>query len=156
MTAFSLAPRPAGIASHLAFAEYTEAAHGFVFGTFSHSLRETPGNSAESRLTYEHALKRLLRTPGTKTVMVTPAGESGELMGWAVATESALIYVYVRYAYRRAKLGAHLGTALIELVTGNRATPAAIWTLDASRMAAAGYPIRYDLDENEKLRQLAR
>ena len=156
MTALALVPNHDSISGHLAFAEYTERAHPFVFGTFAASLRDTPSVTAENRRLYEHALKRLLREPGTKTAMVTPAGESDELMGWAVASETALVYVYVRFAYRRGKLGAHLGTALLELVTGNRSTPAAIWTMDASRMAAAGFPLRYDLDENERFRQLAR
>ena len=144
------------IVSHLAFAEYSESAHPFVFGTFQDSLRGTPSISADNRRLYEHALKRLLLDASTKTALVTPAGAPDELMGWAVASPTALIYVYVRFGWRRGKPGAHLGTALIELVTGNRQTPAAIWTMDASRMAASGYPIRYDLDENERFRQLAR
>lgn len=143
-------------AGHLAFAEYSPASHPFVFATFVDSMRETPAIGADARRLYDHALKRLLREPGTRTVVVTPAGSPDEFMGWAVASPTALVYAYVRHAYRRGKLGAHLGTALIELVTGNRATPAAIWTLDASRMAASGFPLRYDLDENERFRQLAR
>jgi hypothetical protein len=156
MTALALVRSHDGISGHLAYAEYSEHAHPFVFGTFACSLRDTPGITAENRRLYEHALKRLLREPGTRTVLVTPAGEPDELMGWAVASPTALVYVYVRFHYRRGKLGPHIGTALIELVTGDRASPAAIWTTDASRMAAHGFPLRYDLDENERFRQLAR
>jgi len=155
VTALALAPQPS-ICGHLAFSEYTEAAHPFVFTTFADSMRETRSIGADNRRLYEHALKRLLREPGTRTVLATPAGEPDELMGWAVAMPTSLVYVYVRWAYRRGKLGAHLGSALIELATGKRATTAAIWTIDASRMAAHGYPISYDLDEHERFRQLAR
>lgn len=143
------------LATHISFAAYTERAHPFVFGTFSDSLKQTHSISTQSRLTYENALKRLMLEPTTRSIVVVPAGESDEFMGWAVASPSYLAYVYVRHCYRR-KAGLHLGTALIELATGNRATPFAIWTNDASRMAASGFPIRYDLDEHERFKALAR
>jgi hypothetical protein len=127
-----------------------------VFGTFANSMRSTASISPESRVVYERALKRLLLDPSSRAIVVTPAGEPAELMAWAVASTSALAYVYVRHCYRRGKIGAHLGTALIEMATGSRSTPAAIWTTDASHMAANGFPIRYDLDEHEKFKQLAR
>ena len=108
------------------------------------------------RQDYESALKRLMRDPSTVAAVVTPRGDRDEFMGWAVATPTCLVYVYVRFPYRRGRIGAHVGTALIEAVTGRRETSAAIWTLDASRMAAHGYPIRYDLEENLRFKQLAR
>jgi hypothetical protein len=76
-------------------------------------------------------------------------------MGWAVAMPDALAFAYVRFAYRRGKLGMHLGSQLIALVAGETAK-AAIWTMDASRMADHGFPIRYDLDAHEQFTALAR
>lgn len=139
---------------HLAFRALADDAMPWVFGTFAESLRATRDIRAEDRLLYEHALKRLLKEPVTKAVALTPNGEPGELMGWAVATPTSLVYAYVRYPYRRGKLGAHLGTALIREVYAGEA--AAIWTVDASRMAAAGFKLRYDLDQHEAFKQLAR
>ena len=144
------------LSPHLAFSAYSEAAHPFVFGTFARSLRGTESISPSDRITYEHAIKRLLRDPGTRAAMVTPAGEPDELMAWAIGSEGCLVYAYVRYEYRLGKIGSHIGRELIEFVAGGRPCPAAIWTIDASRMAAHGYPIRYDLDRNQQLRQLAR
>lgn len=142
---------------HVSFRGYTDSARAFLFSTFSDSLRETPGMDAGKRSTYERALERALRAPDTRTALVTPSGSPDELLGWAVSVPTALVYVYVRFPYRRGKLlGMHLGTDLIERVTGDRSTPVALWTLDASRMAAHGYPIRFDLDEHERFKQLAR
>lgn len=146
-----------GAFQHLSLVEYTDAARPFVFSTFADSMADTPGICAENRRLYEFSLKRLLREPGTRTALVTPHGSPDEFMGWAVASPTSLVYVYVRHHYRRGKiLQTHVGTWLIEVVTGSRETPVAIWTTDASRMAASGFPLRYDLDENEKFRQLAR
>jgi len=45
-------------------------------------------------------------------VVATPAGDSNELLGWAIGMRGALLYAYVRFPYRRSKLGFHrLGTA---------------------------------------------
>lgn len=144
------------IRGHTEYHVYTDAHRPFVFGTFQESLTETPSITSDTRRLYEHALKRAMMDPSTRAVVLVPRGAPDEFLGWAVASDTALLYVYVRFPYRRGKLGEHLGTSLIERVTLDREMPLAIWTMDASRMAASGFPFRYDLDENERFRQLAR
>jgi hypothetical protein len=150
--------------SHLAFSPYTEAAHAFVYSTFWDSLRVGADLSKDERVACERALKRAMLDPSTKAVLAHPAGHQEELFGWAVSTPDFLAYVYVVHSYRRSALadvmgddGRHLGSQLIRHVDGVwPVVPAALWTRDSSRMAAAGYPIRYDLDQAERFMRLAR
>lgn len=149
--------------SHLVFTPYHADARAFVFSTFSESLRQT-GVDRTDRLAYERAMGRAMLEPDARTCIVSPAGHPEEFLGWSVALPDALLYVYVRFDYRRGKCapvlgeeGRHIGHRLIKHVDGVWSqVPAALWTKDASRMAAAGYPIRYDLDQHERFRQLAR
>lgn len=142
----------------------------FVFGTFLPAVGDTPGTMSDSREAHGRALERVLRGPDVRAVVLTPSGSPDELMGWAVATSRALVFVHVAYQYRRGRLGFHYGSALVEAATGadgrhfwaemhgcvhkGPAIPCALWTRAASRMAAKGFPWRYDLDEHEKLIEL--
>lgn len=146
--------------SHLVFSPYSADARAFVFSTFAASL----GVDHRQQVRSERALRRAMLDPGARAVVVHPASHPEELFGWAVALPSCLVYVYVRHDYRRSRLatvlgdeGRHIGSQLIKHVDGVWQTvPAALWTADVSRMAAAGYPIRYDLQEHERFEQLAR
>jgi hypothetical protein len=133
----------------------TPRGYAFVFSTFGDSLRHT--DDARDIILLRNALQRALRDTDCAAVVATPASDNDELLGWAVGMRGALLYAYVRFPYRRSKLGFHrLGDRLISSVVGDGTVPSALWTRDASQMAAAGYPIRYDLDAHERFRQLAR
>jgi len=139
----------------------------FVCGTFSDAVRETPGTKSETWTLGERALTRAIRDPQAKTCVVFPAGYPDELIGWALSMPTCLVFAYVRYSHRRGRvLGHHFGIDLLTRVANlpivdaafdaDASVPVAIWTRSASRMAARGFPIRYDLDEHEKFLQLAR
>ena len=138
----------------------------FVMGTFWASLRDNPGVRKDERETYERALARALRDPGATSCVVSPAGEPEEMIGWAVALPGlrnvalpALAFAYVHYKFRRGRfLGHHFGRDIIGRVarTEGNVLPLAIWTRAASRMAAKGFPARYDIDEHERFINLAR
>lgn len=147
--------------SRLVYRPIDESARPFVFATFAKSL----GFNGDEAKLLTHALDHVLRLPEAQTSVVSPRGHAEEFFGWAVAIPSCLVYAYVRFDYRRSKLraalgeeGRHLGSKLIDSVGGDEwaQVPAAIWTVDASQMAASGYPIRYDLEQNSKLKQLVR
>jgi hypothetical protein len=139
----------------------------FVFGNFLPSIQP------EQRDIYGTALKRLLRSPDTTAIVLTPATARDELMGFSVATPDALVFVYVAYAYRRGRVGFHYGSELARVATRNqdrslhgemhglhlmasKPIPCALWTRAASRMAGKGFPWYFDLDQNEKLKELGR
>ena len=148
-------PAPVGIDRAITIGPLTPTGYAFVFSTFGESLRHVGGGYDIMLL--RNALQRALRDVECSAVVATPAGDSDELLGWAVGMRGALLYAYVRFPYRRSKLGFHrLGNRLISAVVGDGTIPSALWTRDASQMAAAGYPIRYDLDAHERFRQLAR
>lgn len=141
-----------------------DEARPFVFSTFAASLRQSDVPSADIE-TYSNALERALRAPETRTTLVFPSGHPDEFLGWAVSTPDRLVYAYLRFDYRRSKMrnvlgmeGIHLGSQIIDRVSDPLwlQIPSALWTRDASRMAASGYPIRYDLDQNEQFKQSAR
>jgi len=142
--------------THVDLLRYSESAHHpFVFATFSDSLRSS--TDWNSRRQLEHALHRALLDPESSTAVATPKGRPDELLGWAVSLRGALFYAYVRFPYRMSKIVRHVGDGLIREVCGQApGVRAALWTLDASRMAAHGYPIRYDLDAHNEFKQLAR
>jgi hypothetical protein len=148
-------PEPLGIDRAITVGPLTADGYPFVFSTFGESLRRAHDGRDIALL--RSALQRALRDVDCSAVVATPAGDANELLGWAVGMRGALLYAYVRFPYRRSKLGFHrLGDRLIGAVVGNGTIPSALWTRDASQMAAAGYPIRYDLDAHERFRQLAR
>lgn len=142
--------------SHVDLIHYAEDDHHpFVFSTFCDSLRRDVDFNARRML--ENSLRRALLDPDVKTAVATPRGKRDELLGWAVGLRGALLYAYVRFPYRMSKIVKHVGDSLIrEVCCPDVGVRAALWTLDASRMAAHGYPIRYDLDAHNAFRQLAR
>ena len=144
-----------GISRHLEHVAITREHYPFVVGTFSDCLQAESWMTSESRHVHERALLRALRDPSALAIVVTPRGYPDELIGWSVAMPTALLFAYVRYPFRRGRLGHHFGTDLIERVCQSW-VPCAVWTRAASRMAAKGFPTRYDIDEHEKFLQLAR
>lgn len=146
------------LAGHLDYAPIEQRHMAFVMGTFWESVREQPNVEAVSRQTYERALARTLRAPDTRSVVVSPSGYPDEMIGWAVAMPTCLVFAYVRYPDRRGRLGHHFGADIIGRVArfGGGVLPLAIWTRAASRMAAKGFPARYDIDEHERFLKLAR
>jgi len=146
---------PLGIDQAITIGPLAANGYAFVFSTFGESLRHTEGGRDVMLL--RNALQRALRDTDCAAVVATPAGDTDELLGWAVGLRGSLLYAYVRFPYRRSKLGFHrLGDRLISAVVGDGPIPSALWTHDASQMAAAGYPIRYDLDAHERFKTLAR
>jgi hypothetical protein len=149
-----------GIGSHLTYSAVGEPHMRFVVGTFWASLRDNPGVRVDERNVYERALARVLRDPGASTCVVCPVGAPDEMIGWAVALPTALIFAYTHYRFRRGRfLGHHFGRDMVGRVSSSKSDdvlPLAIWTRAASRMAGKGFPIRYDLDEHEKFINLAR
>lgn len=141
--------------SHVDMLRYDETLHHpFVFSTFSDSLRSR--YSKDARVELEHALMRALLDPEVRTAMATPHGKPDALNGWAVGLRGVLLYAYVRFPYRCSKIVPHVGSSLIREVCDGDTICSALWTIDASRMAAHGFPIRYDLDEHSRFLQLAR
>ena len=141
--------------SHVDMVPYSEAVHhAFVFSTFADSLRKLC-TSGEIR-SLELSLRRALIDPAAKTAVAIPRDSWDEFLGWSVALDGVLVYAYVRFPYRQSKIVSHLGDSVIRHVCPDGCVRAAMWTLDASRMAAHGYPIRYDLDEHNRFRGLAR
>jgi hypothetical protein len=124
----------------------------WVVCTLLSSVRETPCLGRELQL-IEDALTRALDSKMTKTVIASPSGHPDVFLGYAIALGDALLFAYVRYANRRGRLGHRFGSDLIGRVIDGRTSahiPVILWTRAASRMAANGYPIRFDLDEYEK------
>lgn len=142
--------------SHVDIIRYSEAVHHpFVFSTFCDSLRSSHDFNSVRKL--ENSLRRALIDPDASTAVATPKGEPDELLGWAVGLRGILLYAYVRFPYRQGKIIKRVGDTLIRMVAnGETGYRAAMWTLDASRMAAHGYPIRYDLDAHCEFTKLAR
>lgn len=142
--------------SHVDLVRYSDDVHhSFVFSTFCDSMRDSA--DYESIRLYEFSLKRALIDPGAMTAIATPKDSWDEFLGWAVGLDGALLYAYVRFPYRMSQIVRHVGDSLIRRVAGDAGgVRAALWTLDASRMAGHGYPIRYDLDAHNNFRQLAR
>jgi len=142
--------------SHVDMVPYSDDVHhAFVFSTFADSLRKLC-MSGEIR-SLELSLRRALIDPSCKTAVAIPHDSWDEFLGWSVSLGDVLVYAYVRFPYRMSKIVSHVGDSLIRHVcSDDGSVRAALWTLDASRMAGHGYPIRYDLDEHNRFRQLAR
>lgn len=121
-------------------------ARNFVFSTFDFSVGKSTCDGAANTRSLDRAFARALHDPGVNAVVMTPLGVRDEFLGWAVALADYLVYAYVRYDYRRRRIiGLPLGTMLIKHVVPKPVIPCALWTQDASDMAAAGFPLRYDL-----------
>lgn len=126
----------------------------FVNGTFTASLRDSSGESQSYTSQVKQAYHSLLdasKRPGFEGVIATPETDSDQFLGWAAANEWCFVFCYVRALYRKGALGVHLGREMIgRVVPSGGALVMPVWTWSASRAAAQGYPVRYDLDVRDR------
>lgn len=112
----------------------------WILDCFRRELSSIDGGPAQLAGIQTTALARILRSGVGRTVIIAPKGSTEE-MGWAVAVDGLLLFVYVRHVFRRQGLGAQLMCALTD------AAPigVAYWTPEAESIAEHGFPLRYDI-----------
>lgn len=124
-----------------------------VRSTFAHAVAETEPDPATARLALHRIIHRVLVDPRTVSVVAWPRGYSDEHIGWAVALGGALVFVYVKYRFRRKGIGTMLAARVLDPDGPIRV---AYWTRAAGRMALGGYPIVHDMAAQSEIARLAR
>jgi GNAT superfamily N-acetyltransferase len=134
---------------------YQRAHADFVVGSFGASIRrESPWSSTNVRA-HMDALERVLRDPGTRALVAIPTGHADDLIGWAVQSDGALVFAYVRYALRGQGIGRALLDAAFDGIPEGITTPVVYWTRAATRYARAGHRYAFDTEALDRIARLA-
>lgn len=124
---------------------------GWIESSMYDSLRDSPARPA-SVGTSVSAIARLARSPSSVALVAHASRHPDDFVGWVVGIDGGCAYVYVKKIARRKGLGRHL----LSHVNADPPIPMAHWTKSTSLMAAAGFPIRFDLQLFEHVRMYAR
>lgn len=124
-----------------------------VKSSFVRSISETEPDPPAARILLGKIIHRVLVDPRTVTVAAFPRGYPDEPLGWAAAMDGGLVFLYVKYAFRRNGLGTTLAARVLDPDGPIRV---AYWTRAASRMALGGYPIVHDMCVQSELARFAR
>lgn len=123
----------------------------WMLDCFRDQIGRIDGGPAQLASMQTAALARILRSGVGTAVIVAPKGSTEE-MGWAVAVNGSLLFLYVRAVFRRQGIGAHLACA----ITTGAPIGIAYWTQEAEAIAAHGFPLRYSIDAYRTLLSFAR
>ena len=137
----------------LGFGRINREQHRFAKSTFVDSLTEIAESPASARVAFGKIIHRVLVDPRTVSVVAFPCGYPDEQLGWAASVDGVLVFVYVRYHFRRKGLGTMLAA---QVVDADGPIRLAYWTRAAGRMALGGYPIIHDVCAQSELARFAR
>lgn len=127
--------------------------HRMAQTTFVDAMSEIAESPQAARDSFRKIIHRVLVDPRTVSAIAWPRGYPDEHMGWAAARDGVLVFVYVKYRYRRKGLGTMLAAHVIDAEGPIRL---AYWTRAAGRMALGGYPIVHDSCAQSELARFAR
>lgn len=127
--------------------------HKVVRCTFADSVSEAELDPPAARIALHKIIHRVLVDPRAVSVVAWPRGYPDEQIGWAVSLDGALVFVYVKYHFRRKGLGTMLAARVLEPDGPIRVV---YWTRAAGRMALGGYPIVHDGCAQAELARFAR
>lgn len=140
----------------LSVLEYGQVArdhHRFAKSTFVDALTEIAESPASARPAFSKIIHRVLVDPRTVSVVAWPRGYPDEQLGWAASIDGVLVFVYVKYRFRRKGLGTMLAAQVLD---SDGPIRLAYWTRAAGRMALGGYPIVHDSCAQSELARFAR
>jgi hypothetical protein len=109
-----------------------------------HGLDGGPGVLARQQTS---AFGRMLQTRAGRAVVAVPRGHDEDFLGWALGLDGYVVFAYVRDWCRRQGIGAQLLCALTDEIP----IGVGYWTPDAAAMAAARFPIRYEIHAYQAL-----
>ena len=87
------------------------------------------------------ALKHVLVSPESRSVVAHVLGYPDDFVGWACSFRNSLVYVYVRGHLRKNGFGSLLIAAT---VPDSVPIQCAVWTPMARKLALHGFPLQFD------------
>lgn len=129
------------LCNHLDVIPAPPSSRPWILDSFRGQLSRLEGGPRECAAEQTHALARLVGWQAGTAVVAVPRGYADDFVGWAVELGGALLFVYVREVFRRQGVG----SALMAALPLRLPVEVAYWTADADAMAAAGFPIRYEI-----------
>lgn len=116
---------------------------GFVFASFTKSLRDFGTVGALYLRQHVYQLERELRGGLGATVVASPIGEPDTMLGWAHADCGSLVYAYTIADCRKWGIGSVMAGGLFS----GGPVPVVYWTVLAQEIADHGFPVIHDFDE---------
>lgn len=140
--------------AHLSLCQATREHSHWVLASARHTLATMVSGSSIDRDI--RSIEHMLRSPDCSCMIATPTDHGSDYIAWAIAHRDGwLAFAFVRESFRRRGIGTHVIASVVE-VADSRSIPCANWSLDFSRAAANGYPVRYCLDSRNKFRRMCR